>query len=110
MLVGQAALSLAGGVAGTWSRLGDGLSILGGCALVTGTLTPAAGVLAAGLSLVRVLAPRAAAHPLEGGAALGLLCLMGLSVALLGPGAFSVDARLFGRREIVVPRATQRSR
>lgn len=26
------------------------------------------------------------------------------SLALLGPGAFSVDARLFGRREIIIPR------
>jgi hypothetical protein len=32
-----------------------------------------------------------------------------VTVALLGPGAFSVDARLFGRREIVVPRAARRS-
>jgi uncharacterized membrane protein YphA (DoxX/SURF4 family) len=26
-----------------------------------------------------------------------------LSIAMLGPGLFSVDARLFGRREIVIP-------
>jgi hypothetical protein len=26
------------------------------------------------------------------------------ALALLGPGAFSVDARLFGRREIMIPR------
>jgi hypothetical protein len=34
---------------------------------------------------------------------------MGLTIALLGPGAYSVDARLFGRREIVVPRARRGS-
>jgi uncharacterized membrane protein YphA (DoxX/SURF4 family) len=28
------------------------------------------------------------------------------SIALLGPGAVSVDARLFGRREIVIPKRT----
>jgi hypothetical protein len=28
---------------------------------------------------------------------------MVLTVAGLGPGAFSVDARLFGRREIIIP-------
>ena len=104
-LVGQAALSVGRELAGPWSRVGDGLSILGGCALVTGTLTPGAGILAAALSLVRGLAPRAASAPLESSAALGLLFVMGVTVALLGPGAFSVDARLFGRREIVVPRA-----
>jgi hypothetical protein len=25
------------------------------------------------------------------------------AIALLGPGAFSLDARLFGRREILIP-------
>ena len=25
-------------------------------------------------------------------------------IALLGPGAFSIDARLFGRREVFIPR------
>jgi len=27
-----------------------------------------------------------------------------ISVALVGPGAYSIDGRLFGRREIIVPR------
>jgi hypothetical protein len=35
------------------------------------------------------------------------LSVMAVTVALLGPGAYSVDARLFGRREIVVPRASR---
>jgi hypothetical protein len=34
---------------------------------------------------------------------------IGASIALLGPGAFSVDARLFGPREIVFPPPTGRS-
>ena len=29
-----------------------------------------------------------------------------IAVALLGPGAFSLDARLFGRREIIIPGKT----
>ena len=32
--------------------------------------------------------------------------LMPLALALLGPGAYSIDARLFGRQEIVIPRAS----
>jgi hypothetical protein len=72
---------------------------------VTGTLTPAAGLLAAALSLARGVLPPAVASggPSDGSSLALLLFSMGVSVALLGPGAFSVDARLFGRREIVVP-------
>ena len=32
---------------------------------------------------------------------------MSVAIALLGPGAFSIDARLRGHREIVIPRNTQ---
>lgn len=95
------------GVAASWSGALDVVAIANGCALVTGTLTPAAGIVAAVLSLARqfepVLAPGVSG--LVSGQALGLLAVMGVTVALLGPGAYSVDARLFGRREIVVPRA-----
>jgi hypothetical protein len=31
-----------------------------------------------------------------------------VAVIVLGPGAFSVDARLFGRREIIIPPMPQR--
>jgi hypothetical protein len=30
-----------------------------------------------------------------------------ITVALLGPGAFSLDARMFGRREILVPHTSR---
>jgi len=110
-LLGQAAASLSRDLAGSWSRASDALSILGGCALVAGVLTPGAAVLAAGLSLVRALAPPAAGPPaFESAAVLGLLFVMSVTVALLGPGGFSIDAHLFGRREIVVPRAPRSGR
>jgi uncharacterized membrane protein YphA (DoxX/SURF4 family) len=32
------------------------------------------------------------------------LAVVAVVIALLGPGAFSIDARLFGRREILIPR------
>jgi uncharacterized membrane protein YphA (DoxX/SURF4 family) len=31
------------------------------------------------------------------------LIVLSIAVALLGPGAFSLDARMFGRREITIP-------
>jgi len=31
-----------------------------------------------------------------------------LAIVILGPGAFSIDARLFGRREIIIPPAPSR--
>jgi len=83
------------------------LSILDACALVTGVLTPAAGLLAAGLSVAHQVALDAPERGLDSTAALALLAVMALTVALLGPGAYSVDARLFGRREIVVPRSSR---
>ena len=39
------------------------------------------------------------AHILEAG--------ISFSLALLGPGAYSVDARLFGREEIIIPARKQ---
>ena len=33
------------------------------------------------------------------------LIVLSIAIALLGPGAFSLDARMFGRREITIPRS-----
>jgi hypothetical protein len=32
-----------------------------------------------------------------------LFALIAIAVICLGPGAYSLDARLFGRREIIIP-------
>jgi putative oxidoreductase len=37
-----------------------------------------------------------------------LLAVLGASLAMLGPGAWSVDARRFGRRRIQIPRREAR--
>ena len=55
--------------------------------LAAGFMTPAAAVVAAATALV-LQSPSLAA--------------IAVALALLGPGAYSVDARLFGRREIVI--------
>jgi hypothetical protein len=97
-LVGPGAAALAGGPEGSGVRGALGLlAAASGGALVVGVFTPVAGSLAAlvtlGLTGWRV--------------ALGDVLALAVPVALvlLGPGAFSVDARVFGRHEIVVPRA-----
>ena len=35
------------------------------------------------------------------------IVVLSTAIALLGPGAFSIDARMFGRREILIPSSTR---
>jgi uncharacterized membrane protein YphA (DoxX/SURF4 family) len=81
------------------------LAILLGGLLLLGFLTPIAGAVTAGGNAacsVSLLLTGGANSPIN-----ALLCVyltvMSLSLVLLGPGAFSLDARLFGRREIIIP-------
>jgi hypothetical protein len=73
--------------------------------LALGFLTPlsaaSAVVIAAGLAL-RVL-PSPARSAFGVGSATFAVTLAAAALALLGPGGFSVDAALFGRREITIP-------
>jgi hypothetical protein len=67
--------------------------------LLIGMATPVAGLIAAGIELMSVFYPLrlgtfVSAEILTG----GIHAIQALSLALIGPGAFSVDARLFGRR------------
>lgn len=77
--------------------------IVCGVALTAGMFTSACGTLiAAGYALVLFMPANVMALPhLDRPAALvGLAAAAGL--ALMGPGAFSLDARLFGRRKIFI--------
>jgi hypothetical protein len=75
------------------------LATLGAQLLISGLLgvglwTPAAGVLLAVLESCRLIVEgRIDGRP-------ATLAVIGASLAMLGPGAWSVDARLFGRRRI----------
>ncbi len=81
------------------------LAVLSGLALVAGFLTPASGGVA-GLTTLFIVAtwtPPNASVLIDRVAAV-ILVVDAVALALLGPGAVSLDARLFGRREIVIPR------
>ena len=70
----------------------------GGALLCLGFLTPIVSVVACALeTTVLLLAGQ------EDGRFIALSSLNAIAIALLGPGAYSVDAKLFGRREIVFP-------
>jgi len=80
-----------------------------GSLLVVGFLTPIVGTLAAlgGLGIM-LLSPSPASWNLFSGNPLSLdVLVMGIASSLLGPGAFSLDARLFGRRKIIIPRSSR---
>jgi uncharacterized membrane protein YphA (DoxX/SURF4 family) len=93
---------------GPWSAgalLACLLLAVSGCCLLIGFLTPLMSLLA-GLGCIAscmALLPAPAATLFDGKVVALQMVAMALVVAVLGPGAYSVDARLFGRREIVIP-------
>ncbi len=79
--------------------------IIGGVLQAAGFLTPFAGLVIGicflGIALSWFPAPAWFLHDVKL-VAFGMI-ISAVALALLGPGAFSLDGRLFGRREIVIP-------
>lgn len=73
---------------------------VGGILLLVGLWTPATGAAVAAAEIYSGFALRYS-HPGEGWTHLLLVILSG-AVAMLGPGAWSIDARLFGRKRLQI--------
>jgi uncharacterized membrane protein YphA (DoxX/SURF4 family) len=71
-----------------------GLSIVAALLLLAGLCTPIAAALMVAVELILALAEPADVWRHV------LLIALGIGLALLGPGAWSIDARLFGRRQV----------
>ena len=97
------ALSLIGGIAAMSAEAHTGLVVLqivgaaAGLLILGGLWTPVAGVLA---GIVEVWI--ALTQPGTQSSAI-ILATLGISLAMIGPGAWSIDARLYGRKQILPP-------
>jgi uncharacterized membrane protein YphA (DoxX/SURF4 family) len=79
------------------------IAIVGGVGLVAGFLTLAAAAAVCVSTAVVTLSPGSTAGGTAGEhVAAALLIADAATIALLGPGAYSLDARVFGRREIII--------
>jgi uncharacterized membrane protein YphA (DoxX/SURF4 family) len=90
-------------MAQTWVAI---VAVLTGAALLAGLLTPIA-ALFTGLGAVSLgfsFLPAPPSNLIDSKMAAILIVIVATAIIFLGPGAFSVDARLFGRREIIIPR------
>jgi uncharacterized membrane protein YphA (DoxX/SURF4 family) len=81
--------------------------VVTGLLLMAGFMTPIAAALVAftatGFWVSMIPEPHPNLFPSK--LALAFLAAVAAGIVLVGPGAYSVDARLFGLREIIIPRA-----
>jgi uncharacterized membrane protein YphA (DoxX/SURF4 family) len=88
---------------GTWSA--GLLAVASGALLLIGFVTPLASflILLSGIVIALFRFALPGHSPVESIPSTVYIIIMAAAIVLLGPGAFSLDARLFGRREIIIP-------
>jgi putative oxidoreductase len=70
------------------------LGAAAGALVIAGLWTPVTGIIASAMQgWIAFSRPNGALMPI-------VLVVLGLSLAMIGPGAWSIDARLFGRKQI----------
>jgi uncharacterized membrane protein YphA (DoxX/SURF4 family) len=81
------------------------LALASGVLLLVGYLTPFAGALAGLICLGCAFSwfPSPNLNLFEVRSTVALATVIAAALVCLGPGAFSLDGRLYGRREIVIP-------
>jgi uncharacterized membrane protein YphA (DoxX/SURF4 family) len=87
----------------TWGAVA--LALSGGVCLLGGILTPITSVLVVLGAIAYALSwmPAPTANLFDTKLAIINVIAIATAILFLGPGAFSLDARLFGRREIFIP-------
>lgn len=85
------------------------LAVASGFCLLSGFLTPISSVLVVlgglGFALSSFALP--ALDLFDSNLVIVNVIVICMAIAFLGPGAFSLDARMFGRREISIPQASR---
>ena len=86
-------------------------TLAAGVSLLVGFLTPIAGTAVGlgGIAVALSLLPASTPAVFDSRLATIFAGTMLIGIILLGPGAFSIDARLFGRRQIIIPPPVYRS-
>ena len=89
-----------------------GLIVAAAVFVVVGLLTPVMGAIT-GLGIIGTSlpgTPESRARLLDSNSPEILILTMAVAIVFLGPGGFSLDARLFGRREIIIPAISRPSK
>ena len=85
------------------------LVVCTGASLIIGLLTPAVSTVAflTGLGVTFLWLPAPGWNLFHGNPLSFNTIVIALAIMFLGPGAYSVDSRVFGRRKVIIPRPSQ---